>query len=130
MLSFKNAGVIMLSEGWVQTAERIVEQIRKLSEKKDKDRLDFVQSLRFSLYALHRSLLGWMSWINKPDIMTSFNKEELDGMNKKIIEFVEEFIEYDVDVTKQGAKKTGAALESRREAEERARRGPEEVFYI
>jgi len=119
-----------MSEGWVQTSDRILDQIKKFQEKTDKDRLDLVQSIRFSLYALHRSLLGWMNWVNNPDVMASFNKEELDEMNKKVTAFVEEFIKYDVEVTKQGAKKTGAALESRREAEERARRGPEEVFYI
>ncbi len=119
-----------MNENWVQTSEKVLEQIRKFSEKKDKDRLDLVQSMRFTLFALNRSLLGWMSWVNNPDIMASFKQEDLLGMNSKLKEFVEDFIKYDMEATKQGAKKTGAALEARQETEERIRRTPEDAFYI
>jgi len=74
-----------MSEGWVKTCERILEQMRKMSEKRDKDRLDLIQSMRFSLYALHRSILGWLNWVNNPDIMVSFKREELEEMNKALL---------------------------------------------
>jgi hypothetical protein len=119
-----------MSEGWVETCATILEQIQKMSEKKDKDRLDVVQSMRFSLYALHRSILGWLNWVNNPDIMVSFNHEELEAMNKKIVGFIEDFIKYDIEVTEKGASKNIAAQKARREAEERARRSPEDIFYI
>jgi len=119
-----------LSEEWVQTSQKIIEQMRKYSEKKEKDRLDLVQSMRFSLYALHRSLLGWMNWVNNPDIMASFNQEELDEMNEKIMKFVEEFLKHDIEITQQGSRKNLATVAARREAEERARRGTEDTFYI
>jgi hypothetical protein len=122
--------VLALSEGWVQTCEKILDQIKKLSDKKNKDRLDLVQSMRFSLYALHRSILGWLNWVNNPDIMASFKREELDEMNGRIAEFIEEFIKYDIEVTGKGAGKNIAARKARREAEEGARRGPEDIFYI
>ncbi|RJS76405.1 DUF2153 domain-containing protein [Candidatus Bathyarchaeota archaeon] len=119
-----------MSEGWVKTCERILEQMRKMSEKRDKDRLDLIQSMRFSLYALHRSILGWLNWVNNPDIMVSFKREELEEMNKKLIGFIEEFIKYDIEVTEKGANKSVVAQQARRQAEERARRTPEDAFYI
>jgi len=117
-----------LSEAWIQTCQRLLEQIRKFSEKKDKDRLDIVQSMRFALYALHRSLLGWMNWVNNPDIMANFDLQELEEMNKKITSFVEDFIKYDVEVTQLGARKSLSAEKARRER--MTRRGPEDTFYV
>lgn len=121
--------LIALSEGWVETCEKILGQIKKMSEKKDKDRLDLVQSMRFSLYALHRSILGWLNWVNNPDIMASFDQEDLDGMNKRLVEFIEEFIKYDVEVTAKGADRN-LAPKATRDVRERVRRGPEDIFYI
>jgi hypothetical protein len=120
----------MLSKGWVQICEEILDQIKKFSEKQEKDRLDLVQSMRFSLYALHRSILGWLNWVNNPDIMATFKQEELDEMNSKLSKYIQEFIEYDVEITEKGADKNLDAQKARREAEERARRGPEDIFYI
>ncbi|MBS7640856.1 MAG: DUF2153 family protein [Candidatus Bathyarchaeia archaeon] len=119
-----------MSESWIQASERALEQIRRLVERKDMDRLELVQSMRFILMALHRSLLGWMNWVNNPDIMVAFTKEELTEMNRRLAEFVQEFIKYDIEVTKQGARKSSISIEARREAEERVRREPGEAFYI
>lgn len=113
-----------MSEGWVQTCEELLERIRKFSVKEDKDRLDLVQSMMFSLYALHRSLLGWINWVNNPDVMATFKKEELDEMNKRITEFTESFIEYDLEATKIGVEKS---LKVRKKVE---RREGAEAFYI
>ncbi|MEM1581654.1 MAG: DUF2153 family protein [Candidatus Bathyarchaeia archaeon] len=124
------SGWEVLNEGWIQASERTIEQIRRLLDRKDVDRLEIVQSMRFVLLALHRSLLGWMNWVNNPDIMVAFSKEELAEMNRRLAEFVQEFIKYDIEVTKQGARKSGVAIEAREEAEERARRGTGETFYI
>jgi len=107
----------------------MLEEMRKFSEKEDKDRLDLVQSMRFTLYALHRSLLGWMNWVNNPDIMTAFGKEELDEMTEKIVEFTEAFIEYDVEVTQKGAQKSIGAKKPTRGEHER-RRSLEDIFYV
>jgi len=119
----------MLSEKWVETCERMLEEMRKFSEKEDKDRLDLVQSMRFTLYALHRSLLGWMNWVNNPDIMTAFGKEELDEMTKKIVEFTEAFIKYDVKVTQKGAEKSVGGKRPAREVHG-GRRSLEDIFYV
>ena len=119
-----------MSEGWVETCERILEQIQNLSAKKDKDRLDLIQSMRFSLYALHRSILGWLNWVNNPDIMVSFKHEELEEINKRLAGFIEEFVKYDMEVTEKGTSKSVAAKKARQRAEEKAKRSPEDIFYI
>jgi len=84
--------------------------------------------MRFSLYALHRSLIGWMNWVNNPDIMAAFEKNELDEMNKRIMEFTENFIKYDIEVTEMGSRKNLGA--KRPTHEPSARRSLEEIFYV
>ena len=117
-----------LSERWIQTCERLLERMRKFSAKEDKDRLDLVQSIRFSLYALHQSLLGWMNWVNNPNIMSAFKKEELDEMNRRITELTESFIKYDMEVTQLGTGKNLKRRRPRREPSERT--SLEETFYV
>jgi hypothetical protein len=114
-----------LSSGWIQSCQRILERIKDLERAEDKDRLEYVRSIRFMLGALQRSILGWMQWINNPDIMTRFTQEELSEMNKKIAEFTRAFIEYDLEITKKGAEK---GLEATRRARGRAR--GREIIYI
>jgi len=114
-----------LSSEWIQSCQRILDRIKDLEKTDDKDRLEYVRSIRFMLSALQRSILGWMQWINNPDIMTRFTREELSEMNKRIAEFTRAFIEYDLEITKKGTEKgLEAARRARRGARER------EVIYI
>jgi len=118
-----------LSERYIQSLERLLDRIRSLEEVEGKDRLELVRSIRFILGALHRSLLGWMQWVNNPDIMTRFTQEDLEKMNKNLSKFVWSFIEYDLEATKLGAEKGLKARErpdrKRKEREERT-----EGFYV
>lgn len=114
-----------MSDRWVQSSKKMLDQIKKLEEVEDKDRLDHVRSIRFMLGALHRSLLGWMQWVNNPDVMSRFTKGDLEEMDKKLSDFTRSFIDYDLEVTKKGAEK---GLKARRRIERR--REAEEVFYI
>ncbi len=115
-----------MSERWIQSSERLLDQIKRLEEAKERDRLELVRSLRFVLGALQRSLLGWMQWVNNPDIMIRFKQEDLEQMNKKLSELVRFFIEYDLEVTKLGAEKgLKARKRVKKKREERA-----DVFYV
>jgi len=67
-----------------------------------------------------------MQWVNNPDIMTRFSKEDLEEMNKKLAEFTRSFIEYDLEVTRKGQ---GKGLKFRTRIERRRRKGTE-VFYV
>jgi hypothetical protein len=106
-----------LSERWIQSSEKILERIRKLEKAKDRDRLELVRSTWFMLGALQRSLVGWLQWVKNPEIMVKFSKEELEEINSNISKIVRAFIEYDLKVTKQGAKK---GLKAKRKAKEKA----------
>lgn len=114
-----------MSERWIRSSEKILDRIKKLEEVEEKDRLDHVRLIRFTLGALHRSLLGWMQWVNNPDLMTRFTRKDLEKMNLRMSEFARSFIEYDLEVTRKGAKK---GLKRKRRVERpRAKRM---VFYI
>ncbi len=115
-----------MSERWIQVSEKILGQMKRLEEAKERDRLELVRSLRFMLSALQRSLLGWMQWVNNPDIMTRFKQEDLEKMDKKLSEFTRSFIEYDLEATKLGAQKgLKAKKKVKKKKEERA-----EAFYV
>jgi hypothetical protein len=118
--------MMFLSERWIQVSEKILDQIKRLEEAKERDRLELVRSLRFMLSTLQRSLLGWMQWVNNPDIMTRFSQEDLETMNKKLSEFTRSFLEYDLEATKLGAQRGLKAIKKvKKKKEERA-----EAFYV
>ncbi len=113
-------------ERWIQASEKILDQIKRLEEAKERDRLELVRSIRFMLNTLQRSLLGWMQWVNNPDIMTRFTQEDLESINKKLAEFTRSFIEYDMEATKLGAQRgLKAKKKVKKKKEERA-----ETFYV
>jgi len=115
-----------LSERWIQVSEKILDQIKRLEEAKERDRLELVRSIRFMLSTLQRSLLGWMQWVNSPDIMTRFTQEDLEKINKKLSEFTRSFIEYDLEATKLGAQRgLKARKKVKKKKEERA-----DIFYV
>ena len=94
-----------MSERWIRSSKKILERIKKLEKAEDRDRLELVRSTWFMLGALQRSLVGWLQWVRNPEMMVKFSKEELEEINSDISKFARSFIEYDLKVTKQGAKK-------------------------
>ena len=115
-----------MSERWIQVSEKILEQIKRLEETKDRDRLELVRSLSFMLSVLQRSLLGWMQWANSPDIMARFTREDLEKMSKKLSAFTHSFIEYDLEATKLGAHR---GLKARKTVKKKKEERPE-TFYV
>jgi len=94
-----------MSENWIQVSERIIEQLKNLDETKEKDRLDLVRSLRYLVSVLQRSLFGWTQWVNNPDIISVFTKEDLEQMTKKLTDFTRSFVKYDLEITHLGINK-------------------------
>ncbi|MFQ6086876.1 MAG: DUF2153 family protein [Candidatus Bathyarchaeia archaeon] len=115
-----------MSERWVQVSEKILNQIRRLEEAKERDRLELVSSMSFMLSVLQRSLLGWMGWVNNPNIMTRFTQEDLEKMNKKLSEFTRSFIEYDLEATRLGAQR---GLKARKMVKKKTEERPE-IFFV
>ena len=115
-----------MSERWIQVFEKILGQLKHSEEAKKKDRLEYVRTIRFTLSALQRSLLGWMQWVNNPDIMTRFTQEDLEMINKKLSKLARSFIEYDLEATKLGAQRGLKAIKKvKKKKEERA-----DTFYV
>jgi len=121
-----------MSEKWIQDCKKILQKIRKMGESKGKDRLDVVRAVRFTLFALQRSVTGWIDWVNNPDIMATFSLEELDEINKNLSELIRPFIEYDVKVT-GNSQKTLIRPEANEDCQEELIPKPEkksDVFYV
>jgi hypothetical protein len=94
-----------LNVNWVERSEKTLEELKKLGEKKEQDRLDRVRAMRFAFMALGQSLAGWMQWVNSPEVMSNFTKEELEEMSQTVIGMVEKFVEYDIELTNEGMQK-------------------------
>jgi hypothetical protein len=66
-----------------------------------------------------------MELANNPDMLTRFAHEDLEEINKKLLQFSHAFIEYDLEATTLGTKKglkTGMKDEKKKD-----RRG---MFYV
>jgi len=119
-----------MSGRWAQECERILDQLKKLEDIKGRDRLDMVRKIRFTLYALQRSVSGWIEWINNPDIMASFSLEELKKISKNLAKLTQPYIEYDCEITSRAHKDlTMREPETRRESTEKAK-DKTEIFYV
>ena len=104
-----------MNQGWIERTQKTIDQLQKIKEKRDIDRLEIVTAMRFSFGALSQSLGGWMQWVNSPEIMSQFSQEELLEISDKLIDMITNFIEYDRDITDYGMQK---GLGKQREEEE------------
>lgn len=113
-----------MSGRWVQDCKKILDQIKTL-ETEGKDRLEMVGTIRFILFALQRSLSGWIEWINNPNIMVKFSREDLQGISKNLAELTQPFIEYDCEITSNAQEEI-----TLREPERREVPGSNDMFYV
>ncbi len=120
-----------MSEKWVDDCKKILQEIQKMGETEGKDRLDVVRSMRFTLFALQRSVAGWIEWINNPDVMATFSLEELGEINKTLSNLIRPFIEYDAKVTCE-SHKTLVEPETGKDNEEIIPKpeNKKDVFYV
>ena len=121
-----------MSEKWVQDCKRILQEIKKMTESGGKDRLDVVRAMQFTLFALQRSVAGWVEWVNNPDVMATFSLEELDEINKTLSELIRPFIEYDAKVTGD-SHKTLVGPEASEDSDEELipmAENKKDVFYV
>ncbi len=94
-----------MHQNWIQRSENTIKQLKQLMESPDQDRLELVRVMRYAFGALGHSLGGWMQWINSPEIMSSFTRDELEEMAKTVVGMVEQFVSYDMEVTDKGMRK-------------------------
>ena len=116
-----------MSGRWIQVSEKIIEQLYRLEDIKNKDRLELVRSLRFLLGVMQRSLFGWRQWVINPDIMSVFSQKDLEEMTKKIGKFTRSFVEYDLEITNLGVKK---GLKTPKKVMKKSMEEGSERFYV
>jgi hypothetical protein len=109
-----------MSDNWIQISEQVLNQIKDMENIENIDRLELVCQVRFTLGALMQSLLGWMQWLDNPDIMSRFDQGELTGINKTIRDFTKSFIKYDIEVTNKGIQKGISEKDSQRRTTNRS----------
>ena len=113
-----------MGEQWIRECNSFLEQIRESMALEDPDRLDLVRSMQRALVAINHSILGWLQYVNNPDIMSRFEREELEKINGALNKFAEAFIEHDIEVTKSGMAKGLSELKQREEEDGR------QPFYV
>ena len=94
-----------MNQSWIDRTQKTLDKLEQLKKKRDMDRLEIVTAMRFSFGALSQSLGGWMQWVNSPEIMSQFSREELLEMSDTLNDMVTKFVEYDRDITDQGMQK-------------------------
>ncbi len=75
--------------------------MKELSSKEQRDRLEVINSLLFTLNILERSIQGWRAWIGNLSVMSQFTIEELMEIEKALGKQTETIIEYDVEATRK-----------------------------
>jgi hypothetical protein len=120
--------VVWLMEGrWVNDCQRILKEIKKSEKVEGQDRLDMVRTIRFTILALQRSVMGWMQWADNPDIMAQFSLDELVEINKNLADLVCAFVDYDAKITGSQEKKIEKKI--RKEAIQKPQQG-KDIFYV
>ena len=111
-----------MGENWIEKCNGYLEQIRNALNLEEPDRLESVKSMHLALIAINNSVLGWLQYVNNPEVMTLFDSTELHEINIALNRFAKEFIENDIKVTRKGMEK--GLREFNRQEEER------QLFYI
>lgn len=94
----------MSEDKWIAGCRKILKNLRESASKKDRDRLELVKSIRYSMRALNRSLMGWWQWVNSPEMMANFTRQELEEMDRALNQHTASFVEYDIKMTSIGSK--------------------------
>ena len=90
-----------MSERWIKESEQMLKLMKEQASKKERDRLEVINSILISLNALERSVIGWRSWIRNLSIMSKFSLEEMKGIDATLHKQAETIIEYDIESTKK-----------------------------
>lgn len=107
-----------MGEQWIHECTEYLRQIKEALDTEKPDRLDLVKMMYAALLALNHSVLGWLQYVNNPDIMGKFKREELSEISGFLNKFAEEFIEYDIKVTKVGMAKGLSEIKHREKSKQ------------
>jgi hypothetical protein len=105
---------IKLSERWIKESEGLLKLMKGLTSKKERDRLEVINSLLLSLNAIERSIQGWRTWIRNLSIMSQFSLEELKEIDATVQNQAKTIVEFDIVSTKRWKDKFPIIRPSRR----------------
>lgn len=94
-----------MSDRWVRKSEILLKGMKALSSKKEKDRLEIINSILFTLNNLERSIHGWKRWISNLSLMSNFSIEELKEVEEALWKQAETVIRYDIEATNKWSTK-------------------------
>jgi hypothetical protein len=89
-----------MSERWIDECETLLKGMQS-TRKKNRDRLDIINSILLSLSTLERSVLGWNSWVRNLYVMSKFNQQELLDMDETMRKQVKDILQFDIYTTKK-----------------------------
>ena len=107
---------------WIKECNNFLTQLKKYTSSEEPDRLELVRSMHWALLAINHSTLGWLQYVNNPDIMSMFDREELNIITENLNKFAESYIGYDIEITKKGIQK---GLKERKQKEQKT-----QSFYV
>lgn len=93
--------MIVMSDEWITQSTQILKTMARYAQKGEKDRLETITAILYTLNAVDRSIHGWLLWVQNLRFMTEFSTEELQQMEQGLSQIVRDFIEYDIDLTKR-----------------------------
>jgi hypothetical protein len=94
-----------MGEQWIEECNEYLRRIRESTATAAPDRLEVVRSMHTALLAINHSTLGWLQYVNNPDIMSMFDLPELEEIQLTLNKFAEAYILNDIEVTKKGMRK-------------------------
>lgn len=110
-----------MGEQWIEECNEYLRRIRESTATEAPDRLEVVRSMHTALLAINHSTLGWLQYVNNPDVMSMFDLPELEEIQLTLNKFAEAYILNDIEVTKKGMRK-GMNMNKQNE--------PDQPFYV
>ena len=107
-----------VGEHWINECSEYLRQIRNSQIDENPDRLELVRLMNVALLGLNHSIWGWIQYVNNPDIMSKFTREELSEISSILNKFAEGFIDYDIKVTKAGMEKGLKEIKQRHQSQQ------------
>ena len=94
-----------LSLIWPYSSKEALKIIDNAASKRPRDRLDLLNLMNLSLYAMARSLLGWYRRLEDPEALSALNDEELRELAQRISNLAKEFVKYDIKTSRRYSKR-------------------------
>lgn len=96
--------MLSLSSRWSRSGREALKLIWEAS-REPKDRLDLLNLMSLSLYAMARSLVDWYHMLDDPELLSALGDEELKELAQRISSMAREFVKYDIKASRRYSKK-------------------------